>query len=105
MSEGLKIRSKYPSRLPVLIYPENSKEPQLDKNKFLVPIELTISNLILVVRKRISVNKSQSLLFNIKKNKQIIIPSPDMLISSLYDKYVNDDGFLVINYSFEKTFG
>ena len=105
MREVDRIRLRYPGRIPVLIFPENDYQPRLDKNKFLVPGELTVGNLMFVVRKRISVEKDKALLFFVTENGQPAIPSVDTIIASLYDNNKSTDGFLRIYYSFEKTFG
>ena len=43
LKESQKIRTKYPNRVPVIIEPSNqSKLKKIDKNKFLVPEDLTI---------------------------------------------------------------
>ena len=54
LSESSRIRSKYPERVPVIIEKDfNSDIIDLDKNKYLVPDELTIGQLVYFIRKRI----------------------------------------------------
>jgi len=53
MREIDRIILKYPNRIPVLVYPKNDYQPKIDKNKFLVPKDLIILNLIHVIRARL----------------------------------------------------
>ena len=53
--ESRKIRLKYPDRIPCIVECEaNSKLPQLQNKKFLIPNDLTVSHLSAIVRSRIS---------------------------------------------------
>ena len=44
ISESIRIISKFPDKIPVIVLTRNSKlEKMLTKNKFLVPYDLTVS--------------------------------------------------------------
>ena len=60
--ESSSILGKYPERVPVIIErSENSKHLTLiDKNKFLVPKELKMSQLLWVIRKRMNIRREQA---------------------------------------------
>ena len=105
MSEIQRIRQKYPNRYPFIIHPENHLQPEIDKNKFLVPGDLTIGNLILVVKNRLKITKEKSLIFTIKFNGHVIIPETSALASSIYQRYSDYDGFIRIYYLIENAFG
>jgi GABA(A) receptor-associated protein len=105
MEESKRIRIKYPSRIPTLIFPKSNMEPQLDKNKYLVPLDLMLSSLITVVRSRLGLTKEKAILFVIKKGTQVFIPHGDQLVGFLYDMYKDENGFLFINYFIENTYG
>ena len=96
------IMEKYSNRLPVIIQKDNKlNTPDIDKNKYLVPNELKVSQLIFTIRHRIKLDKNQAIfLFN----DNTILKSSDS-ISYIYDTYKDEDGFLYINYSLENTFG
>jgi GABA(A) receptor-associated protein len=98
-----RIRRKYPGRIPCYIYPKegSSKYSIIDKNKFIVPDDLTISQLMYVIRKRIKLLKEDALFFLI--NGQSITGSSNL--GSIYAKHKDPDGFLYITYSLENTFG
>ena len=62
IKEASRLLEKYPERVPVIIErSENSKHLTIiDKNKFLVPKELTMSQLLWVIRKRMNIRREQA---------------------------------------------
>jgi len=105
MQDVNRILRKYPGRLPVLIYPDDHLQPIIDKNKFIVPKDLTILNLIHVIRSRLSLKNKETLLFFIKFKGRTLIPEQSNLICNYYDLMKDSDGYLRIYYSLENTFG
>ena len=95
-----KLLKKYPDKVPV-IFLAASNAPSIDKRKFLIPRDLLISQLIYVVRKKITLSHEKALFFNIGK----FIPNANMLISEAYELYKEKNGILYITYSIENTFG
>lgn len=101
-NESEKIMKKYPGRVPVIVEKDiKSKIPDLDKTKFLVPMELTIGQLLYVIRKRIKISPEKAI-FIFTSN---ILPPTSAEISSIYEKYRDEDGFLYCTISGENTFG
>lgn len=101
-----KIITKYPNRIPTLIYPKSGNEPPIDKNKYLVPPDLIVSSLITVIRHRMNITKEKAIIFIIKKGAKIYMPHGDQLVGFLYDLYrCEDTGFLIMNYFIENSFG
>ena len=102
--ESKKIMEKYPDR--VCIFVEKSNECEhlitLDRNKYLVPNSLSISQFIYVIRKRICIPKEKALFFY-TKNKFLLSGSACM--NEIYNKHKDDDGFLYITYTGENCFG
>lgn len=102
--EATKIRAKYPDRIPVICQKADRKDntiPNIDKIKYLVPSDLTVSQFIFVIRKRLSLPPEKAI-FIFSNNT---IPTPSNLMSSLYEKNKDEDNFLYITYSSENTFG
>lgn len=99
------IRVKYPERLPIVMQRSINDTilGELDKIKYLVPGELTITQFMAILRKRLSVNHSTSIYLYNPDHKIII--SGTNTIEHLYNKYKNDDGFLYIEYCGENVFG
>ena len=102
--ESTRLLEKYPERVPVVIErSENSKHLTIiDKNKYLVPKDLTMSQLLWVIRKRMNIRIEQAVF--LLSDTGTIFTSTE-LISSVYENNKNPDGFLYLEYSNENTFG
>ena len=106
--EANRIRDKYSERVPVIIEiaPSEKNLEKIDKNKYLIPNDLTIDQFKLVVRKRINLTPSQALfLFFINEKNSAILASGNAQMITLYNEYKSEDGFLYLQYSAENTFG
>ena len=57
------IRAKHPDRIPVIVRKREGDAalPDIDKRKFLVPSDLTISQFMYVIRKRIKLAPEQAI--------------------------------------------
>lgn len=80
----------------------SSTVPSIDKKKYLVPSDLTVGQFIYVIRKRIKLTPEQALFLFVDDG---ILPPVAQLMSSIYDEYKDEDGFLYMTYSGENTFG
>jgi GABA(A) receptor-associated protein len=101
--QAAKIRSKYPDRLPVIVDRTKTRDPKLDKHKFLVPAQLTLAQFTHVVRQRFlgssgSSNSTLGLSWHVNQT----MPPLSELIANLEP---NEDGFIVLLYSAENVFG
>lgn len=95
-SESEKISKKYPDRTAIIL--ENgsgSTLPLIDKTKYLVPGDLTASQFIYVIRKRLQLNQKQPLYIYIND----IIPAFHETLADIYKGHKDADGFLYIKYS------
>ena len=96
------VLEKYPGRVPVICEKHPSSTlPDLKKNKYLIPPELSLGNFIYTIRKNIKINAYQSIFIFVNHK---IFPS-SMLLSLLYQSEKDEDNFLYINYMTENTFG
>lgn len=102
-TESNRIRLKYPERVPVVCEKSahSSGLPDLDKNKYLVPCDLTVGQFMFVLRKRIKLPAEQAIFLFVNGT----IPSTSTIIDKLYDLHKDKDGFLYVTYSGENTFG
>jgi len=102
VNESTKIMNKYKSRIPIIVEKNNNCELiNIDKNKYLVPDDLTMNQFIYIIRKRIELKSSESIFLLV--NNQLC-PS-NMSFREIYEKHSNKDGFLYIIYTSENTFG
>jgi GABA(A) receptor-associated protein len=101
--ESSNILQKYSDRIPIICEKNinNKNTPELDKNKYLVPVDLTIGQFIYVIRKRMKLPPEQGIFIFIGNT----IPTTTQLLCDLYFLYKDQDGFLYITYSNENTFG
>jgi len=95
------IRSKYPTKIPTIVEPSNSKAPKINRNKFLLQTDLTVGQFIYMIRSRINLSPEESLFFFVNGK----IPIMGALISDIYQTDRDEDGFLYFSYSRENVFG
>lgn len=115
--ESKKIREKYDDRIPVIVCKnESSSVPDIDKQKYLIPADLTIAQFTYVIRKRIQLPAEQALWVFVDSSdngkKVQVLPPTSNTMSQVYKEYVEDrnnekdyDGFLYVVYSGENVFG
>lgn len=102
-SECQRILKKHPERIPVIVC-KNCKEgvlPDIDKQKYLVPKELTLGQFVYIIRKRIKLDPNQALFVLINNSLQ----PTNRLLEDIYSDSKDEDGYLYIVYSSENTFG
>ena len=94
---------KYPDRIPIIVTKSRrSTLSDIDKNKFLVPVDLTVGQFMYVVRKRIkNIDSTQAIYLFINNT----LPQITSLIGEVYKNNKNKDNFLYIEYNGEETFG
>ena len=101
--ESEKIQSKYPNRFPVIIHKSKKcKLDEIEKTKFLIPGDLTMGQVIYIIRKRIKLNDTESVFLFVNDS---ILPPTSSTISSIYESNKDEDGFLYISYCNENVFG
>ena len=103
VAEATRIREKFPGRIPVIVEraARDKGLTQIDKNKFLVPPDLTLGQFVFVVRKRITLPAERAL-FVFCGNS---LPTTGSLMRELYIRHSDPDGFLYMTYCGENTFG
>lgn len=103
VSESRRVIQKYPDKIPVIVETNTirSSLPPLDKEKFLVPRELTVAQLMYVIRRRIRLEKEKALFIFIRDT----LPTSQTLLNEIYALYSDPDGFLYCTITGESTFG
>ena len=101
--EASRIRQKFPGRIPVIVERlEKSKTiPLIDKQKFLVPPDLTLGQFVFVIRTRIKLSPEQALFVFVNNS----LPTTGTIMRELYKSHQSDDGFLYLKYCGENVFG
>lgn len=97
------ILKKFPDKVPIIFKTNsNLSISKIYKEKFIVPKDITISQLIYVIKKRISIPPEKAIFIYIQDK---IMPNLNSLVSENYEKYKSEDNILYISYSTENTFG
>jgi GABA(A) receptor-associated protein len=102
-AEAARIRAKYVDRIPVIC--EKDKRSiilEIDRTKFLIPVDLTVGQFSYVIRKRIKLQPEKAIFLFVNGNT---IPPTAAMINQIYKEYKDEDGFLYITYASENTFG
>ena len=102
INDSHNVIEKYPERTPIIVQKNCKSEIQeIDKIKYLVPKDMTISQFTFVIRKRIKLDSSQAIFITI--NGKLVTPSTT--VGDMYRDEKDEDGFLYVMYSGENTFG
>jgi len=111
MTYNNKLRDKYPDKIPVVINKDKSCKTLEDIKplKYLIQEYITVRQLLFLVRKRIQVDKNESLYLYVtkpKSSKTLCMLQADDSLIHIYNLYHNDeDGVLYISYTSEDVFG
>jgi GABA(A) receptor-associated protein len=102
IKETTRIREKYPERIPIIVKKSaGSALKDIDKSKYLAPVDMTLSQFIVIIRKRIKIEADQAIFVFVEN----ILPPLTSTMAYLYENMKNEDGFLYIYYNGESTFG
>ena len=101
--ECQKIRNHFPEKIPIICEKDPKSDiKDIDKTKYLIPGDLTVTQFNMMIRKRIKINQESA--FYLLANGKVSITG-DSLLSEIYEKYKDPDGFLYIAYASELTWG
>ncbi|KAI3805869.1 hypothetical protein L1987_21756 [Smallanthus sonchifolius] len=100
--ESQDIIARYPDRLPVVVERYTKTDlPEMEKKKYLVPRDMSIGQFIHVLSGRLQLAPGKALFIFVDNT----LPQTSNLIESVYESFKDEDGFLYMCYSSEKTFG
>lgn len=74
----------------------------MDKKKFLVPQEVTLSQFLGIIRNRMRLGPSKALFLLINNRTMISI---SRTVGEIYEEYKDIDGFLYVTYASQEVFG
>lgn len=98
------VLNKYPDKIPIICEKDikaSNDTPIIDKNKYLIPFDLTVGQFVYIIRKRLKITQEKAIYLFI----QNMIPPTSALLFDIYSHLKDEDGFLYITYSAENTFG
>ena len=100
-----KIRTQFPDKIPIICEkdPKSKTLRDIDKTKYLVPNDLTVSQFSFMIRKRIEINKEEAFFLLVNGKTSLW---GDANLNDIYERYKDkEDGFLYIAYASELTWG
>lgn len=101
INESQTILKKYPDKIPVIINECSEELRDRVKRKMLLQTDMTVSQYLHSLRTKFSIKPEESVLIFVNGN----LPTSTTLMSYLYDKYKEKDGFLYISVLKENVFG
>ncbi|GMP87359.1 hypothetical protein CsSME_00039760 [Camellia sinensis var. sinensis] len=99
--------AKYPDRVPnvtlqvVVERYSNTDLPEIEKKKYLVPRDMSVGQFIHILSCRLRLAPGKALFVFVNST----LPQTSSLMESVYKTLKEEDGFLYMCYSSEKTFG
>ena len=97
-----KALSRKPDHIPVIVERKNNDSPAIDRDKFLVPVDVTCGQFLYVIRRRLHMRPSEALFLTCGNR----VLSASTRLSSLYASSPDpEDGFLYLQYTLESAFG
>ncbi len=107
-NEAQRMLNKYPDRIPVIVDSGTVDTPKLNRHKFLVPLDVTVAQFLIVLRNHFvsKPDASQALFLFVKSNEdQNILLSPTNMIKEIYKTHKGTDDFLSFIVCAETTYG
>lgn len=100
--DSKRIRDKYPDRIPVICEIGKSSNLMLDKNKYLVPCNITVGQFQYIIRKKVPNIGAEHALYMFINNGLMPVAKE---MYEVYNEKKDKDGFLYTVINTESTFG
>ena len=101
-TESGNIIKKYPGHIPVIVDKDaHCTLPDIERQKFLVPSDLSIGQFVYVVRKRINIPATEAIFLFVNKK----LPQSNATMGQLYGDNRDPDGFMYCTYSSDSAYG
>lgn len=103
LQESARVIQLYGTKIPVICErAPRARLAQIKKRKYLVPRDLTVGQFMYVIRKHMQMPAEQTIYLYIGGHK---IYSSSTILSDIYEKEKDRDGFLYVVYNSENVFG
>uniref|UniRef100_A0A6J0SFE9 Microtubule-associated protein 1 light chain 3 alpha-like n=1 Tax=Pogona vitticeps TaxID=103695 RepID=A0A6J0SFE9_9SAUR len=104
MHEASDIRARYPNKIPVVVerYRKEKSLPRLDRIKFLVSEDISVSQFIFTLRTRLSLTATQAFYLLVDSKS---LPCLSLTVAEVYRDNKDEDGFLYLTYASQEMFG
>ncbi len=102
--ESDKILQKFAHRVPCIVERAESSKNSIaliDKNKYLVPEDMTFGQFIFTIRKRLKLAPEQAIFLYVNN----LLPPTTMTMAQVYEEHKDESGFLMITYAAESSYG
>lgn len=100
--ESSRLKIKFPDRVPIICERNcKSSVPVINKTKYLVPKDFTISEFACVIRRRLKLKSTEAIFLLVGE----MFLSGSLYIGEIYEEHKDIDNFLYISYSSENVFG
>ncbi|XP_023347157.1 microtubule-associated proteins 1A/1B light chain 3A [Eurytemora carolleeae] len=95
---------RYPSKVPLIVerFRREKYIGEIDKVKWLVPVEMTTLQLSVVLKQRLNLPPGREFFLLVNGRT---VPSLTSPMVSLHQKFADEDGFLYFTYSSQECFG
>jgi GABA(A) receptor-associated protein len=120
--ESQRVRSKFPNLVPTIVCRANAQLPLFDKQQFLAPVDLAVSQFLYVLRKRTKLSPDEAIFLYARESNSSVsnsttekandaapgnpfLPAAALLMGELDAKCRDADGYLYLEVSKESTFG
>ena len=101
--QSARLLSKFAPKLPVIVERARTRDPAIDKSKFLIDPHVTMAELLAIIRKRVQIQPSEGVYLFVNNE----LAPTNATVFEIYHRsqQINPDGFLYVTYCLENTFG
>ncbi len=104
-NKSLLLLERFEGRVPIILEKSNKDSvlPFPTKYKYIISLDMTIANVLNILKKNLNINETISIYLMCKDHN--IMLSGSQSIEYIYNNYKNEDGFLYLTYCSENVFG
>ena len=102
-----KVRNLHPTKLPIIVEyePTFPNELRNERYKYLVNNDFRVFEFVNIIRDQIELSSKQGLLVYVNDDTKNVLIQQGKMLSTVYDRYSNLDGFLYLSLDLEHIYG